>query len=90
MNRDVVPTVSNANLSSAFFGNLDEPDLKMGMAEMHGSNSIPLGLDDDLNLEESAGKLRHVGSHKRNQTHHLEMGLSRQRRQRSTSPRSKD
>ena len=35
----------------AFVGNLVEPDKSMEMAEMLGLNTIPLGLDDDLDLE---------------------------------------
>ena len=30
----------------------------MGMAEIHGSNTFLLGLDDDLNFEESTGRDR--------------------------------
>ena len=46
----------NAAQSSAFFRDLDEPDMSMGMAEMHGSNTIHPGLDDELNLEGSTGR----------------------------------
>ena len=41
----------DATRSSAFLGELDEPDMSMGMAEMFGSNTTLLGLDNDLNLE---------------------------------------
>ena len=46
----------NATRSSAFFGYLHEPDMSTGMAEMPLSNTIPLGLDDDLDLEGSIGR----------------------------------
>ena len=43
-----------ATRSSAFCGDVDEPDLNMGMTELLGSSSIPAGLGDDWNLAGTA------------------------------------
>ena len=47
--------VCNATRSSTFFGNLDGPDLSIAMAELTESTPTRLSLDDDWNLEHSAG-----------------------------------